>query len=74
MKKKNKYLLLVLTLFLGLSPIGAPHLIGKINWIAGGAKGMKAMDWFDFFMHGGAVLIALVLMFSLLIKPSKNAK
>ncbi len=73
-KKQNKYLLIILTLFLGISPIGEPHLIGKVNWIVGGAKGMKVMDWFDFLMHGGAILIALVLIFSLFIKPTKSTK
>lgn len=37
----------------GLAPfIPEPHIWGKVKWIAGGAVGMKGMDWFDFFMHG----------------------
>lgn len=43
---------LILSLTLGLAPfIPEPHLVGKIRWIAGGAVGMSAADWFDFAMH-----------------------
>ena len=42
-----------LCLTLGLAPfVPEPHIWGKIKWIAGGANGMKLMDWGDFFMHG----------------------
>ena len=44
---------LIISLTLGLAPFfPEPHLWGKIRWIAGGAVGMGAMDWFDFFLHG----------------------
>ena len=44
---------IVITLALGLAPIfSEPHIWGKIKWIAGGAVGMKLIDWGDFFMHG----------------------
>ncbi len=37
---------------LGLAPYTPePHLLGKIRWVAGGATGMKTMDWFDLFFH-----------------------
>lgn len=40
-------------LTLGLAPYyPEPHIMGKIRWIMGGAKGMAAMDWFDFVFHG----------------------
>ena len=40
-------------LFLGLAPFyPEPHLFGKLRWLAGGAKGMAMMDWFDWFWHG----------------------
>jgi hypothetical protein len=43
---------LMLSLTLGLAPFfPEPHLWGKIRWIAGGAVGMGAMDWFDFLLH-----------------------
>jgi len=41
------------SLTLGLAPFfPEPHIWGKIRWIMGGAVGMKAIDWFDFFFHG----------------------
>lgn len=58
----NQLILIALLAFLGVSPIGDPHLIGKVNWVAGGAVGMEPMDWFDFAMHGGALLISVILL------------
>ena len=44
---------LVGSLTLGLAPfVPEPHLVGKLRWVAGGAEGMAAMDWFDVAMHG----------------------
>ena len=45
-------LLALLCLTLGLAPFNPPHIIGKIEWLLGGAKGMTGMDWFDLFLHG----------------------
>lgn len=46
-------IILVMCLSLGLAPFfPEPHIWGKVKWIAGGAVGMKAMDWFDFLFHG----------------------
>jgi hypothetical protein len=46
-------IVLIMTLSLGLAPFfPEPHIWGKVLWIAGGAKGMGGMDWFDFFFHG----------------------
>jgi len=40
-------------LTLGLAPFAPePHLVGKLRWVAGGAVGMGAADWFDLVMHG----------------------
>lgn len=42
----------VAALTLGLAPFGeTPHLVGKIRWVAGGAKGMELIDWFDLVLH-----------------------
>ncbi len=61
--------------FLGLAPIGEPHLFGKIKWIAGGAVGMKPLDWFDFVMHGGSLLLAVLLILRILyVSFSKSSK
>ena len=44
---------LILSLTLGLAPfVPEPHLVGKLRWLAGGAVGMTAGDWFDLLMHG----------------------
>ena len=48
----------VLSVTLGLLPFGPePHIVGKIKWIAGGAKGMQPVDWFDALMHGAPWLL-----------------
>lgn len=40
------------SLSLGLAPFNPPHIIGKLQWVMGGAVGMKGSDWFDLFFHG----------------------
>jgi hypothetical protein len=54
MKKRWSFVILF-CLTLGLAPWwlnGEPHIIGKVKWVLGGAEGMKAMDYFDLFLHG----------------------
>ncbi len=64
-------LLLLLCLTLGLAPFfPEPHIWGKLKWLAGGAHGMKAMDWFDLLFHGLPFL--LFLRFFLLKLIRKN--
>jgi len=70
MKKllENTKLLLLLSLGLGLAPfLPEPHIWGKIKWIAGGALGMQAVDWFDFFLHGTPWML-LIISLSLKLK------
>ena len=53
----------VLVLTLGLAPYTPePHIVGKVRWVAGGAVGMEAMDWFDLLLHGApfAILAAAI--------------
>jgi hypothetical protein len=55
MEEKYKSLLtpLMASLTLGLAPfVPEPHILGKIKWVLGGAKGMQMMDWGDLLMHG----------------------
>lgn len=54
MKLLNDFrLIILLCLTLGLAPFfPEPHIWGKLKWIAGGAKGMQPMDWFDVILHG----------------------
>ena len=57
----KKYLIVVLAcLTLGLAPFSPePHVVGKIRWILGGAKGMAAIDWWDTVQHGLPWLILI---------------
>ena len=60
MNKISWRLIILLCLTLGLLPYNPePHFWGKLKWVAGGANGMKAMDWFDFFMHGAPWLLLI---------------
>lgn len=46
-------IIIMMCLTLGLAPfVPEPHIWGKLKWIAGGAVGMKPMDWFDVVLHG----------------------
>ncbi|MBC6365285.1 hypothetical protein [Algoriphagus sp. AK58] len=66
---------IVLTIALGLAPIlGEPHIWGKIRWIAGGAVGMKLIDWGDFFMHGAPWVLLIRLGIIELKSRMKSAK
>lgn len=64
--KNNKEVLfsLMLALTLGLAPfLPEPHLIGKLRWVFGGAKGMQFMDYFDLVLHGFPwVLLAITVV------------
>lgn len=52
---------LLLSLTLGLAPFKPePHLIGKIRWVLGGARGMQAMDWVDLFVHAAPWVMLLL--------------
>ena len=57
---KEWRLLLLLCLTLGLAPyFPEPHILGKIRWLAGGAKGMQPIDYFDVILHGFPFLLIL---------------
>lgn len=66
MKQLNNFrLVILLCLTLGLAPFfPEPHIWGKLKWIAGGAKGMQAMDWFDVVLHGfpWVLLIRIIIL------------
>ena len=55
----------LLCLSLGLAPYyPEPHLWGKLRWVAGGARGMAPIDWFDLLLHGfpWILLLSLILL------------
>ena len=59
----NWRIVIILCLTLGLAPFfPEPHLWGKLKWIAGGAEGMKLMDWFDVLMHGFPFILLIRLL------------
>jgi len=64
---------LLLSLTLGLAPFfPEPHVWGKLKWIAGGAVGMKTMDWLDFAMHGAPWVLLLLGAISHFIPRNKR--
>ncbi|UJP64578.1 hypothetical protein [Mongoliitalea daihaiensis] len=61
----NWRLVILWTLTLGLAPFfPEPHILGKVRWILGGAKGMELLDWLDFIFHGipWVLLIRLIVL------------
>ena len=69
----KKYLIVVLAcLTLGLAPFSPePHLVGKIRWIFGGAKGMAAIDWWDTIQQGLPWLVLIYFIVRDLLAKSK---
>ena len=60
----NWPIIIILCLTLGLAPYTPqPHIIGKIKWVLGGAKGMKAIDYFDLFLHGFPWILLLAAIY-----------
>ena len=65
-------IIILFCLSLGLAPfIPEPHIWGKIKWIAGGAHGMGAADWFDAVFHGLPWLLLIRLIVFKLINRRK---
>lgn len=61
-------------LTLGLAPyFPEPHLVGKVRWVAGGAVGMKPLDWFDLALHG-APFVWLVIAAALAVRDRLRAR
>ncbi|MCZ4319344.1 hypothetical protein O4H26_10100 [Aequorivita viscosa] len=70
----NWRIIILICLTLGLAPFfPEPHLWGKLKWIAGGAEGMQAEDWFDVLLHGFPFILLLRLLVVKLIS-SKTEK
>ncbi len=64
---------LLASLTLGLAPFSPePHIVGKLRWIAGGANGMAAMDWFDTVLHGTPFVLLLRAVILQLVKRVKS--
>ncbi len=67
-------LVILLCLTLGLAPFfPEPHIVGKVRWLAGGAVGMTAMDYFDVLLHGFPFLLLVRLIILKLIPAKKES-
>lgn len=66
-------LVVLLCLTLGLAPFfPEPHIVGKLRWLAGGAKGMQAQDYFDVVLHGFPFILLIRLLVRSVFKSKKN--
>ena len=66
---------ILLCLTLGLAPFfPEPHIWGKLRWVAGGAKGMAGMDWFDLLFHGLPWILLIRLGLVTIFKNAKGKK
>ncbi|MGF1557908.1 MAG: hypothetical protein ACFCUL_02385 [Flavobacteriaceae bacterium] len=71
----NWKLVLLVCLTLGLAPfLPEPHIWGKLKWIAGGAIGMGAKDWFDVVLHGFPFLLLLRLAVKYYVRKSNSPR
>lgn len=71
-RKSRVGLALLASLTLGLAPfLPEPHIWGKLRWLAGGAVGMQAMDYFDLLLHGAPWLFLMYELVKLLISRLK---
>ena len=69
----NWRIIILLCLTLGLAPFfPEPHIWGKLKWIAGGADGMVAADWFDVLLHGFPFILLIRIIFLKLMRFTKN--
>lgn len=70
----KRYLAVVLAcLTLGLAPFSPePHIVGKIRWVLGGAKGMAAVDWWDTIQHGLPWLVLIYFIVQDLLAKRKG--
>lgn len=65
----NWKMVIALCLTLGLAPfLPEPHIWGKLRWVAGGARGMGGMDWFDLLFHGLPWLLLVRLLIVALLR------
>ena len=66
----NKIKLAILaSLTLGLIPyVPEPHIWGKLKWIAGGAVGMRPIDWLDTLYHGAPWVVLIFLLIKRVMK------
>ena len=73
MKLTNDWrIIILLCLTLGLAPFfPEPHVVGKLRWVLGGAKGMQPMDYFDLLLHGFPFIL-LIRWKTIKLKQQRN--
>jgi hypothetical protein len=70
---QNLLLSLVASLTLGLAPFSPePHILGKLRWLLGGAKGMQIQDYGDTLMHGLPWLLFIYFLVQYTLIKIKN--
>ena len=74
MKTLNDWrIIILLCLTLGLAPfLPEPHIVGKLKWLAGGANGMTAKDYFDVLLHGFPFVLLIRLVILKFTKKNSN--
>lgn len=71
----NWRFLILMCLTLGLAPFyPEPHIVGKVRWLMGGAKGMGFMDWFDVVLHGTPWVLLIGNIIYVILRPKNSAK
>lgn len=72
---KSITLPLLASLTLGLAPFfPEPHIVGKITWVLGGARGMELMDWLDLAFHGFPLVWLIIMLFTSIYSMLKNRR
>ena len=61
--KKQLLNALLFCIIPGLLPFNEePHIVGKVQWILGGAVGMQPIDYFDTLLHGSPFIYLIIVL------------
>ncbi|HHH50680.1 MAG TPA: hypothetical protein ENK52_06855 [Saprospiraceae bacterium] len=70
---ENIRMIIIACMTLGLAPFfPEPHILGKLRWVAGGAHGMKLIDWGDFLLHGFPWFLLIVYLLKMVYNKIQN--
>jgi len=65
---------LLASLTVGLAPFSPPHIVGKLEWVMGGAKGMQPKDYFDLVLHGAPWVYLIIMLIVVITSKIKSHK
>jgi hypothetical protein len=65
---------IITVLTVGLMPYTPPHIVGKVEWVLGGAKGMQPMDYFDLVLHGAPWVYLIIMLIVVITSKVKSQK